>query len=173
MALIQQNATEAAELGREMREGVGGFLNRRRKGVGLCLAGIASLGVVTLYQTGILKHLPDPPLPGFNADKIHGSAQAYRMLALPDAVLAVGSYAVTLGLLAMSGAERAMEHPWVPVAAAGKAAIDCLLSAKLTADQATKLRALSIWSLIVAATTFATLPLAIPEARGAMRRLIQ
>ncbi|HEX5411835.1 MAG TPA: vitamin K epoxide reductase family protein [Terriglobia bacterium] len=135
----------------------------------MCLAGIASLGLITLYQTGILKHLPVPPVPGFNADKVHSSARAYRMLALPDAALAVASYAVTLGLIAMSGAERAVEHPWVPVAAAGTAAMDCLLSAKLTADQATKHRAFSVWSLPLEVTTFATPPLAITEGCVATR----
>lgn len=173
MTLIEKDTTEAAELCCEMREGSTTTLGRRRKSLGLCLAGIASLGVITLYQTGILKHLPDPPVPGFNADEVHGSAQAYRLLSVPDAVLGVGSYAATLGLIAMSGAERANEHPWIPIAAAAKAGVDALLSAKLAADQATKYHAFSLWSLVVALSTFATLPLVIPEARDAIGRLAQ
>lgn len=51
--------------------------------------------------------------------------------------------------------------------------IDVLLSAKLTLDQATKHRAFCAWCLTAAGATFAALPLVIPEARAALRRLRQ
>ncbi len=32
--------------------------------------------VVSLYQTGVISHLPDPPLPVFDADKVDASDYA-------------------------------------------------------------------------------------------------
>jgi hypothetical protein len=35
--------------------------------------------MVTLFQTGLVRHLPDPPLPGFDSDKVNSSDLAYRL----------------------------------------------------------------------------------------------
>jgi hypothetical protein len=45
--------------------------------VGLSLAALGSMGFIFLYQLGLIKHLPEPPLPGFNADKVDASSEAY------------------------------------------------------------------------------------------------
>jgi len=89
MTLARTNTMQADKLGSEMREDSTPALSRRPKSIGFCLASIASLGVITLYQTGILRHLPDPPLPGFNAEKVYGSAQAFSHIGLIDAALAI------------------------------------------------------------------------------------
>ncbi len=65
------------ELSRQLREGSGEFLARRRKVAGLALAAAGSMGLISLYQLGIIKHLPDPPLPGFDSDKVDAAAEAY------------------------------------------------------------------------------------------------
>lgn len=173
MSLIERDDAEAEELGRELRQDLTQPLKRRRGVVGLSLACIASMGVIVLYQTGILKHVPEPPLPGLDADKVNGSAQAYRYLSMPDAVLGLGSYAATLGLAAMGPPDRATRQPWIPMALAAKASLDALLSAKLTLDQATKHRAFCFWCLLAAGATFASVPLTIPEARTAARQLFR
>lgn len=73
-----------AELGRELREGSGKFLRRRRGIVGLNLLSSAVLGGIALYQIGILKN------PGFGAGKVDGSAQAYSIPDVPDGPLGMG-----------------------------------------------------------------------------------
>jgi hypothetical protein len=35
---------------------------------------MASMSLVSLYQTGLIDHLPDLPLPTFNSDKVSASA---------------------------------------------------------------------------------------------------
>lgn len=82
----------------ELRFGLGNALVRRRIAAGLT---VSSMGVIILYQLGVLKHLPGPPIPGLDAEKVDSSAAAYGQLATPDAVLGLGSYAVTLWLAAM------------------------------------------------------------------------
>lgn len=127
------------------------------------------MALITLYQVGLIKHLPEPPLPFMNADKVDASAEAYEKLSTPDAVLGLGSYAATMALAAMGGADRVRTMPWVPIALAGKVAVDVATAAKLSIDQWTKHRAFCFWCLLAAAATFATAPLVVPEAIAATR----
>ncbi len=159
------------ELSLELRRGSSPLLGRRRAIAGLSLASVGLNGIIALYQMGIIKHLPDPPLPNFNSDKVDGSAQAFEYFSMPDGALAVGSYATTLILAAIGGQNRATDQPWLPLALAGKIGFDTLVSTKLTIDQWTKHRAFCIYCLLSSAATFATPLLVVPEARAALRRL--
>ncbi len=58
-----------------------------------------------------------------------------------------------------------------PLVLAGKIAFDVATAAKLSIDQWTKHKAFCFWCLVAATATFATAPLAIPEARTALARL--
>lgn len=129
---------------------------------------MGSLGIITLYQMGLIAHLPDPPLPGFDADKVHGSPAGYRRLALPDGVLGLGSYAATLALTAAGGRARAATRPWLPLALAAKVAFDSVQAGRLLRQEVVEVGALSAWSLIAAASTAWALPLALAEARAAL-----
>jgi hypothetical protein len=165
--------TSAEQLRHELRFGSDRALHRRRTVAGLALVTLSSLGLVALYQLGILRRLPELPLPRLDAEKVNGSLEAYRMLATPDAVLGLGSYAITLGLAATGGQDRAQSRPWIPLALAAKAVVDVIQAAKLTRSSWVNYRAFSSYSLIAAAATFATLPLAVPEAATVLRRLGQ
>ncbi len=146
-------------------------MTRRRGVTALSLTAVGALGVVSLYQMGLLKHVPEPPLPGLNADAVDASAEAYRFLAMPDGVLGIGSYAVTLALAAMGGTDRAREQPWIPLALAAKALVDSGQATRLTWTQWSKHRAFCSWCLLAAIATWTSLPLVIPEARAAWRHL--
>jgi len=104
------------------------------------------MGFIALYQLGLIRHLPDPPLPMMNADRVDGSAEAYERFRMPDAVLGFGSYAVTMALAAMGGTRRARETPWIPLALAAKIAFDASNAGKLSVDQWTKHRAFCVCS---------------------------
>jgi uncharacterized membrane protein len=159
------------QLSKELRTGTDEHLTRRRSVAALSLTAIGALGVVSLYQLGVLKHVPEPPLPRLDADAVDASAEAYRFLSMPDGVLGIGSYAVTLGLVAMGGKDRHRDHPWLPLALAGKAAVDALQAGRLTWTQWSRHRAFCSWCLTAAVATWVTLPLTLPEARAAWRRL--
>jgi uncharacterized membrane protein len=49
--------------------------------------------------------------------------------------------------------------------------VDALVSAKLSADQATRYKAACLWCLSASAATFAMVPLVMPEAKEAWRNL--
>ncbi len=166
-----EKEAQAARLSDELRYGDGPDLARRRKVVGLSLVASAAMGYIALYQMGIVKHLKEPPLPKLDADRVDASAEAYSRFATPDGVLGLGSYIVTMTLAAMGGKDRAVTQPWIPLALAAKVAFDIAQAGRLTVDQATKYHAFCSWCLLAAVSTFATVPLVIPEARAALRHL--
>jgi uncharacterized membrane protein len=159
------------ELSRQLREGTGKFLAQRRGVIGTSLVSIGSMTLVSLYQTGIIKHLPDPPLPHFDSDTVDASEEAYSMLSMPDGPIGLGSYAATLALAAMGGEDRATERPWIPLALAAKVLVDAAQAGKLSVDQWKDHRAFCFWCLLAAGATFAAVPLTIPEARAALRQV--
>jgi uncharacterized membrane protein len=167
-----EEVKKAEERSRQLRQGSAGFLVQRRGIVGLEMIAIGAMGLITLYQMGIIKHLPDLlPLPGLDADRVDASAEAYSRFATPDGVLGIGNYAMTMGLAAMGGQDRAHEQPWIPLALAAKIGFDTSQAIRLFVDQKTKYHAFCPWCLLAAATTLVALPLAIPEAYVAVRRL--
>lgn len=129
------------------------------------------MGIIALYQIGVIKHLPEPPLPGLDADKVDSSEEAYSHLQMGDAFIGLGSYAATMGLAAMGAKDRAAAQPWIPLALAAKTGLDAAQAAKLTYDQFAKHKAACFWCLLAAAATFVSAALALPEARAAAREL--
>ncbi len=171
--MLTDKTRKAEELSQQLRLGEGAFLAQRRGIVGLSLLAIGSMSLISLYQMGIIKHLPEPPLPLLDADKVDASAEAYSRFSTPDALLAIGSYTMTAGLAAMGGQHRAKEQPWIPLALAIKVAFDTFQAIRLFRDQLTKFHAFCSWCLLAAGTTLATVPLAIPETYAALRQLIK
>ena len=159
------------QLSRQLREDGDHSLARRRGIVACGLAAAGAMGVITLYQIGIIKHLPEPPLPGFDADKVDASEEAYSYFQTPDAFIGLGSYAATMGLAAMGAKNRAETRPWLPLVLLAKTTADAAQAARLTIDQWTKHKAFCFWCLLAAAATFAALPLAVPEAVEAVNHL--
>ena len=165
------NPKGSAELGRELREGSNAFLKGRRRILGLTFFSSALLAGVALYQTGILKKLPQPRWPGFDTEKVNGSAQAYSILSVPDGLLGFASYAVTACLVGAGSENRSQTNPLLPVAMGLKLLADAAFAGKLTLDEWGKIHAFSLWSLLAAGATFTALPLALEETRAALYHL--
>lgn len=159
----------ARQLSRQLRTADDPWLRNRRGILGLSLTAAGSMALISLYQMGLIRRLPEPPLPGLDAEKVDASEEAYARLQCPDAVIGLASYAVT-SLLAAAGPPN--RSPWLPLATAGKIGMDSAQATKLTYDQWAKHRAFCSWCLLAAGATFAMVPLAVPEARVALRRLV-
>lgn len=162
---------DAKRLSSELRTGEGGFLSHRRAIVACGMAAAGAMGLIALYQIGLIKHLPEPPLSGLDADKVDSSEEAYSYFHTPDAFIGLGSYAATMGPAAMGGKDRAMTTPWIPLALLAKVTADAIQAGRLTIDQWTKHKAFCFWCLLAAAATFVSLPLAVPEAAAALREV--
>jgi hypothetical protein len=87
---------EAERVSDALRRRTNPHLRHRRRQTALMLGATAAMGVVALYQTGLVRHLPDPPLPGFDSDRVDASGEAYETLKTPDATLGIASYGATL-----------------------------------------------------------------------------
>ena len=155
----------------QLRNGQSDNLTRRRGIAGLSLVSIASLSVIALYQLGLVKRLPELPLPGFDAEKVTGSEEGFVFFNMPDSVLGIGSSAVTLALASIGHDNRAQDRPWIPLVLAGKTAMDLMAGGKLAIDQVTKHNALCSWCLVSGVTAIGTFALAVPEAREALNRI--
>ncbi len=169
---IGRSTSDAAEaVSDDLRRGAGALLDRRRRLAGLSLGSIAAFAGVAAYQTGVIRHLPEPPIGLLDADSVDASGEAYQRLKTPDAALGIASSAITLALIGMGDARRAEERPWVPLAMAAKVGFDALGGLYLTAEQATKHRKFCGWCLVATAAYLAMVPQAMPEARVALSEL--
>lgn len=169
---IGRASSDAAEaVSDDLRRGAGELLDRRRRLAGLSLGSIAAFLGVAAYQTGVVRHLPEPPIGLLDADAVDASGEAYQQLKTPDAALGIASSAVTLVLIGMGDARRARERPWVPLAMAAKIGFDALGGLYLTAEQVSKHRKLCGWCLAATAAYLAMVPHAVPEARVALHEV--
>jgi uncharacterized membrane protein len=167
----RSTSADAERVSRDLRTGGGDALRRRRRVATMALGASASMGLVSAYQLGVLKHLPEPPVPGFDADRVDASGEAYQYLKTPDAALGLASYATTLILAGMGSGRRAVERPWVPLALAAKVAVDVVSAAYLTVEQGSKHRRFCSWCLLAAGLSAAMVPQVLPEARVAWGEL--
>lgn len=147
------------------------WLRRRRGILGLSFIAAGCMQLISLYQMGLIRHLPEPPLRRLDADKVDASDEAYGRLSTPDAILGLGSYATTAALAAMGGKDRVERQPWVPVAMGAKVLVDAVQAGKLSRNQWVRHRAFCFWCLVAAGATFAAVPLAIPESLAGLNRL--
>lgn len=161
-----------SQLSRELREATSPDLTRRRWAVGLSLFGAAMGQLVGLYQTGILKRLPDPPVGPFDSEKVDASDYAYKRLQTPDGFLMLGTYAVTGALVAAGGKDRATEQPWLPIAAAAKVAYDVYTNLTLAREEWADNRALCVYCQSASLASIASLALVLPEAARAATHLL-
>ncbi len=156
------------DLREELQEGDTDDLRRRRAIIGLSLVGMGALGAVSLLQTGIVKHLPDPPLKGFDSDKVNSSDTAYGF-GVPDGTVALASLAANVPLAAFGGAQRAREQPLVPLLAAGKALVEAIVAGWYFYQMPTKEKAWCGYCVVSALCNFGIAALTLPEARQAAR----
>ncbi|MCC3160269.1 vitamin K epoxide reductase family protein [Hymenobacter sp. 15J16-1T3B] len=151
------------QLSRELRTAQTPDLKRRRWIIGLSLLGAAMGQIVTLYQTGIIKHLPDPPVGPFDSDKVDASDYGYKRLDTPDAAAMLITYGLTTALASAGGKDRALMKPWVPLAMGAKLLGDVLTNLTLAREEWQENKALCFYCQTANVLSVASLALAVPE----------
>lgn len=160
-------------LSHELRLASSGDLRRRRSIIALSLAGAAIGAIVGAYQTGLIRHLPDPPMGPFDSDRVDASDYAYKRLGVPDGLLMTITYAVTAALAGAGGAGRAENTPMLPVALAAKTLYDAVTTIKLAREEWADNRALCAYCQLATVASFVSAALALPEASRALRTLLR
>jgi len=64
-----------------LRAGTSEYLERR-KIIVLSASGLVDFSIISLYQTGVIKKLPDLPYAIFGSNKVNASPDAYGMVRL-------------------------------------------------------------------------------------------
>lgn len=159
------------QLSRELREGRSPDLTRRRWIIGLSMVGALAAQVVSLYQTGIVKRLPDPPVPIFDSSKVDASSYAYKRFESPDGPIMLVTYAVTAWLAAAGGERRARTKPWLPILMGAKIAYDVATALVLGREEWAENKALCFYCQMATAASIASLVLALPEMAQAAKQL--
>lgn len=154
----------------ELRHGASDDLWRRRAIIGLSLVGMTAMAAVSLFQTGIVKHLPDPPLESFDSDKVNSSDTAY-MLGVPDGTVSLASLAANIPLAAAGGINRAREQPLLPLAVAGKSAVEAAVACWYFYQMPAKEKAWCGYCIVGAVCNVGIAALTIPEASKALAAL--
>jgi len=168
LSKIENNNSQ--KLRRELQKSNDSDLNVRRAVIGLSLVGIAAMTAVTLFQTGVIKHLPDPPIDGFDSDKVNSSDTAYA-LGVPDGALSLASLAANIPLAAFGGKNRAEETPLIPIAAAAKATVEAAVAGWYFYQMPTKEKAWCGYCIVGAMTNWGIAALTLIEAKRALKAL--
>lgn len=164
---------DPTRLSEYLREGDDPELRRRRWVIGLSVLGTTAGQLVALYQTGIIKHLPDPPSGGlFDSDRVDASEYAYSRFSSPDAPLMIITYGVTAWLAGAGGPDRPRNAPWLPIAMAAKTLYDAATTVKLAREEWQDNRAFCAYCQTATLASFASAAFALPEAVRATRRLL-
>lgn len=160
-----------SQLSRELRLGETDDLTRRRAVVALSNVGALAGIIVSLYQTGVIRHLPDLPGKLWNADKVDASDYAYKRAQTPDALMMTVSYGVTAWLAGAGGKDRAAAHSWLPVALAVKVLNDAAFALKLGQEEWAENKALCWYCQSATLASLTSVPLVLPEAIRGLKRI--
>src|SRR5690242_1457412 len=90
---------------KELTSGRGAKLSARRRIAALAGALTANFAILGMRQYGVIRHLPDPPVRGFNSDAVLTSRAAYPF-GVPDSALAVIGLGGIIALATAGGAHR-------------------------------------------------------------------
>lgn len=159
----------ARQLRRDLQCGSTTPMKLRRVIIGTSMVGMASMAPVSMLQTGLVRHLPDPPVKGFHSDAANSSLIAYQFGA-PDGAVSVASFALNIPIASFGGADRARTKPLVPLLAFGKAAVDAAASAWYF-NQMRRGKKWCPYCIVGAISSLAVFLLSVPEARAAWGQL--
>lgn len=146
----------------ELRHGQSPSLNRRRK-IGLLSAiGLIDFAIISLYQIGVIRHLPDLPARIFDSDTVNASEKAYKMH-LPDGTTGTALYATNLMLCSFGGSNKTGRSPWLSAALGLTVAGGALGALDYLFDMTFKQKKVCLYCVTGAAVNFLMVPLAWKE----------
>lgn len=157
------------QLSHELRKGETADLSRRRWIIGLSMVGATMAQLVSIYQTGIISHLPDPPLSVFDSSRVDASNYAYKRYNSPDGPAMLVNYGLTSWIAAAGGKDRAKQSPSLPLMMGAKVLLDAGLALKLGQEEWAENKALCAYCQVATLCSLASVALAVPEVRSAYR----
>ncbi len=103
---------DAEKIRKELRDGRSDELTRNRRIVALAAAGLVDFTIISLYQSGVLRRLPDLPGKIFDSNQVNAARKAYA-LGLPDGTTGAALFAVNMMLATAGGSRRSGRPAWM------------------------------------------------------------
>lgn len=146
-------------------------MERRRKVAGLAALGLVDFAVISLYQIGAIRHLPDLPGRLFDSDRVNASRRAYAM-GLPDGTTGAGLYALILMLASAGGTRETGRHPVLDFLLAGAVAAAAGGAAHYLYDMVRHQKRACVYCIAGAGLNFSMVRWVLPEAMAGIRWLL-
>ena len=137
-------------------------LTRRRNIALLAALGLIDFSIISLYQTGVIRSLPDLPGKVFDSNAVNASEEAYQF-GLPDGPISAGIYALNMMLATYKGDAQSGRPRWADVALAGSVLVNSVGAALYLKNMITVQKKACIYCLMGAALNFIMTPLAVAE----------
>jgi uncharacterized membrane protein len=150
----------------ERAEG-GAFRTTRHWIAALSGLGAINMAIIATRQLGIVRRLPDPPIAGFDSNRVIVSRPAYA-LGVPDAPIGAASMLANIPLALIGGDDRARTRSWLPIAIAAKAIVEVSVAGWYLVQMRAQIHAWCAYCLLGAAVAATVAGLALPEASAAL-----
>ena len=157
-------------LSRSLRTGNTPSLRRKRKVVWLSALGLLDFSIISLYQTGVIKHLPDLSGSRFDSDSVNASDEAYQ-LGAPDAPISAVVFALNMVLATAGGTSRTGRPPAIDLLMGASLAANAGGAANYLVNMAVKQKKVCLYCVTGAAISFASLAIAWPDVRDSFRKI--
>lgn len=143
-------------------------LSRRRAIIAISLLGIANASLMTLYQTGILKKLPDLPIKYFDANRVTSSKKAFEF-GMPDAPGANLLYSLIMTLAVYGGNRSLKRHYFIDQLMLGVVVVNASFAVQYFYNMLTKQKRVCLYCVAATLTNLSMLPFAWRELGEARR----
>jgi uncharacterized membrane protein len=137
-------------------------LLRRRKVVLISLTGLGNAGIMILHQTGILRRLPDLPLPGLDANAVTSSKKAFEF-SMPDSPLAASLYSLIMVFATYGGNRQLKRARWVDGLLLGSVLVNAAAGIQYFLNMAFKQKKICLYCVTAALINVSMTPFAWKE----------
>ncbi len=144
---------------------------KRKRIIGLSAIGLLDFSVISLYQTGIIKSLPDLPFAIFDSNKVNASDSAYQ-LGVPDGPVSLVVYAATIVLSSAGGNESSDRNPLWDMALGALITGNAVGAVYYLYDMIFKQKKVCVYCLTGAAINIASAIAAVPLMKKSLRKLV-
>lgn len=145
-------------------------LSRRRNVILLSAIGLVDFSIISLYQTGVIKKLPDLPYKVFDSNKVNKAPEAYAM-GVPDGPISAAVYAATMILASAAGSENSGRKPIFDVMLGGAVLGNAAGAAYYLYDMIFKQKKVCLYCVTGAAINFASAAIVAPLVTKAFKKL--
>lgn len=153
---------DAKKIKQALRKETSSVLDRKRKIVLLSAIGLVDFSLISLYQTGVIRKLPDVPGKIFDSNQVNASSKAYA-LGMPDGPLSAVAFAAIMALATVGGSEKSGRHPVFDVLMGATILGNAAGAAEYLIDMIVNQKKACLYCLLGAGLSFASLKLATPD----------